>query len=492
MTETADRLSYEQVVRAQLLPEVFVDEHCWVERKEGGAPVPFHLWDFQYDTLEAFQECARLIVLKARQLGLSWLALAYVLWLVSFSRGQTALFFSRREDDAIELVRRVKFMWRRLPPELQVPILGGGSTRKLEFPQTGSRILAFPSAEDAGSSYTGTFVLMDEWSKVQWAETLHNAVMGTLSAGGTFVGVSTAKGYANFFADMWLGCVHKLSDDWAPPEPGEERDESEFVPLFIPSSAHPERDDGWHRRKRREFKTVRAFQQEYPETWQDAFQEAGDICFDEFDRGQHHALFEVAEQWPTWRGIDFGFHHAPCIWAQVIAKKHVHVFAEHHGEKTTTDQLAQSVVARDRQLGLTTSQVPAGVDPAGIGVNTQTSETDIAVLSRHGIRVHDPEKRYSPKDRVELIKQLLTSGRLTVDTQACPTLTAALERAKWDRHGKDGPPKETYAKDGTYDHWLDALGYMVVKIFPPRGTPAGARTKGIPAATRSYGGANFG
>ena len=78
--------------------------------------IPFHLWKEQYETLQALAGHKLNVILKARQLGLTWLCLGYILWLMIFFPAQTAMLFSRREDEAIYLLKtRLKGMYRRLP-----------------------------------------------------------------------------------------------------------------------------------------------------------------------------------------------------------------------------------------------------------------------------------------------------------------------------------------------------------------------------------------
>ncbi len=55
--------------------------------KEDGIAVPFTLWEGQISVLKAFLTNRLLIILKARQLGLTWLALAYAVWRMVFFPG---------------------------------------------------------------------------------------------------------------------------------------------------------------------------------------------------------------------------------------------------------------------------------------------------------------------------------------------------------------------------------------------------------------------
>lgn len=193
--------------------------------------------------------------------------------------------------------------------------------------------------------------------------------------------------------------------------------------------------------------------------------------FDEFRWDKHtiEGTRTLDSPFPVYRGIDFGYHHAPCLWIEVQGERCIFVFHELHAEKQTTAELAVEVLATDRELGVP-EDVPAYVDPAGKGRSVQTGESDIAVLERAGISVQKADERWGPEARVEVIKELLREDRLYISREGCPYLIEAIEEAIWDTHaGIEGAPKETYKKDGKWDHHLDALGEALIRIFPPEG-----------------------
>lgn len=199
--------------------------------------------------------------------------------------------------------------------------------------------------------------------------------------------------------------------------------------------------------------------------------------FDEFRWNEHtvEGTRTLDSPFPVYRGIDFGYHHAPCLWIEVQGERCIFVFRELHAQKQTTAELANEILLVDRELGLETN-TPAYVDPAGKGRSVQTGESEIAVLERAGISVQGADERWSPEARVEVIKELLREDRLYISRE-CPDLIEAIEEAVWDVHvGIDGAPKETYKKDGKWDHHLDALGEALARIFPPQGAAVASDT----------------
>lgn len=149
--------------------------------------VRFELWDAQRQTLQEFNDSLLSLVLKARQLGLSWLTLCYALWLMRFHPSVAVLIFSKRDEEAIELLERLRGINQRLPAWMQSTVntnskhdlvLSNGSTAKA-FPTTGGR------------SYTGSLVIVDEADFVQDLDMLINAVKPTIDAGGQMIMIST-------------------------------------------------------------------------------------------------------------------------------------------------------------------------------------------------------------------------------------------------------------------------------------------------------------
>src|SRR3989304_586704 len=56
-----------------------------------GAIIPFALWPAQREALASIAGESQVIILKARQLGLSWLVVSYALWLCLFHPGRSVL-----------------------------------------------------------------------------------------------------------------------------------------------------------------------------------------------------------------------------------------------------------------------------------------------------------------------------------------------------------------------------------------------------------------
>jgi hypothetical protein len=162
-------------------PAAFVREWVYIYDATGAGWVKFDLWPAQAATLATMAHSKKLVVLKARQLGISWLALAYALWLMVFQSPATILLFSLREEEAKELLWRLRGVYDRLPPWLRARgVTHCNETRWIL--SNGSRALAFSTR--AGRSYTGTLALVDEADFVPELAQFLNAVKPTIDAGG--------------------------------------------------------------------------------------------------------------------------------------------------------------------------------------------------------------------------------------------------------------------------------------------------------------------
>ncbi len=251
MAEGSERVEWLKCSRSVTY---FLDQYGVIENATLRAWVPFRLWPAQEGVLQQVIGGDHVIVLKARQLGLTWLLIGYSLWLMVFRPGSMVLLFSLRDEEAIELLRRLKGMYQRLPGWMQSRAVLRDNDHEFRL-SNGSGCKAFPTT--GGRSYTGTFVLVDEADFIPGLSTFLNAVKPTVDAGGQLALVSTSdkdrplSTFKRLFRAAWRGV-------------------SEYRAVFLPWSARPERDVAWYRRiaadMREQDGSDDNLHQEYPET----------------------------------------------------------------------------------------------------------------------------------------------------------------------------------------------------------------------------------
>lgn len=145
----------------------FVLNYCWIEDKETSQAVPFKLWDSQRGILKDFLSAYRLVILKARQLGLTWLCASYVLWLCITKPLQLVIVISAKEDWAIEFLDRVKFQLNRLPPWM-CPKIDKITGQNLSFQHRDdlvSEIKSLATTPEGAQSKTPTLLILDETAR---------------------------------------------------------------------------------------------------------------------------------------------------------------------------------------------------------------------------------------------------------------------------------------------------------------------------------------
>lgn len=237
----------------------FVEEYVWIYNATERAWLKFFPWPAQLALLRDLEQNRFLTVLKARQLGISWLVLTYALWLMLFRPVSSVLLMSKRDDEAVELLaNRLTRMHALLPPWLQARKVVKASSHALEL-STGSRALAFPTS--GGRSYTGTFVLLDEADFVPNLGEVLNALRPTVDAGGQLVMVSTVDKTVpvSEFKQIYRAAL---------------RGDSEYAARFLPWHARPDRTEEWYaalkRAKLAETGSLDDVYQEYPATVEEA------------------------------------------------------------------------------------------------------------------------------------------------------------------------------------------------------------------------------
>jgi hypothetical protein len=233
------------------------------------ATMPFHLWPSQWPVVETLWSGRQVVVLKARQLGISWLVCGYILWRCLFLPGQVGLIFSKGQKEANELVRRIKAMYDRLPAWLKatLPRLVTPNVRELRW-SNGSWITSMPATRNAGVSYKANFVVLDEFAHMPWPGELFLNVQPTVDAGGQFFIISTANGVSGPG-----GPFHRI---WSKAEAGE----NTFQTVFLPWWARPGRDAAWYARVRADADDPKAVPQNYPANPLEAFLVSGRTRFD--------------------------------------------------------------------------------------------------------------------------------------------------------------------------------------------------------------------
>ena len=234
-----------------------------------------HPWFWQRSILDGWLDHDKHIILKARQLGVTWLAAGLGLWTMLFRPGTKVLIVSINETEASKVVNRLWDMLQSLPPWLWCgakvikPSRGARpyTSIELQFPDGRiSSVLALASTKSAGHGETAAVVILDEYARQEYARETWNAVVPTMADGGKLIVISTANGIStsdeegNFFHHVWKN-----------------HDELSVHREFLGWKTHPDRTEEWYRGLSM---PVRQKAEQYPDDPDEAFLLTGDQYFD--------------------------------------------------------------------------------------------------------------------------------------------------------------------------------------------------------------------
>ena len=422
--------------------EYFVDKYGHIEVKDPSKPLaqPFKLWEEQKNALRQFRDNQLNAVLKARQLGFTWLGLHYALW-VLINPGRTVIGFSRTEDEAQELIRRMSFILDNMrslfSPKNEQPVNWKNAywentslTLTIHFPGLPDSVFkCFPSSPNAGRSFTANLILFDEWAFQQFAEEIFAAAFPTInSGGGQIIGISTIE-RGSFF--------EKIFTD---PDNG-------FNKIFIPWYADPSRDDAWYE------KTLRAmgdtFTQEYPATIEEALTVPGGSFFPEVKRETHLVKEELTGRLKRYVALDYGLDMLSAHWIQVDVKGRSRVYREYDAPDKTIGAACDILksLSGDEHIDLYLA-------PSDLWSRSQeTGKSRAQIFSENGISLTKTSRDFP--SGCSSMKEWLQGEfpKLTILDGAAPNLYRCLQKIQKDKKRPNVYAKEPH--DLTHD--VDSL-----------------------------------
>ena len=298
----------------------FVNTYCKIEDKDAKTLiVPFKLWEKQEEALRSIDKNRFNIVLKARQLGISWLVIAIAVHTLLFKEGSTVIALSKTENEAKELVRRCGVMLEQMPelirPAAEKDFDGAvfritATQAEIEFKSGVKSVFrSFPSSPSAARSFTANLIIFDEWAFQMHAEEIWTAGLPTINrpTGGKVIGLSTML-LGTLFERLW-------------------RESALFNRVFLPWDTDPRRDDEWYENTRELLGEL--IKQEYPATPEEALEAPGGCFFDEFRRNIHIVEpFSIPKHWRRYHAIDYGLDMLCSLWAAVDDEGNCYIYRE--------------------------------------------------------------------------------------------------------------------------------------------------------------------
>lgn len=257
-------------------------------RPPTGPAIPFDLWPEQRIVLEEIRQDLRQFWAKARQLGMTWLALHDAFHLLAFDPFNLyarVLALSRTGGDASKLLMRGRAIQEQLPAFLRPEEASDTRRSMTRFGILGrGEMVSLMGTPDAARMETATLAILDEFAfyRNRGAGRTLTAVQPTLGALGRLIVLSTGNGPADApgdgqaFAEQTergrsRGVLRKV--ERAEIYESETADGKSRRLVFLPASTDPNRrSKAWRESERDSYMTEEEFEAEHPETIDHALQ----------------------------------------------------------------------------------------------------------------------------------------------------------------------------------------------------------------------------
>jgi len=260
-------------------PELFFRECVQIPAGEilgsTNGRTPFELFDYQSETLNFVRNNRYVIVLKARQLGLTTLMMAYAFWMLFFRPGSNIVMVSRSQTAADKALEIMDFMYAFLPEWVKDrgPKSEGDAAKYHSYRFSDgllSSITSYAATRTVAAGQTATLVLWDEAALAEYQEDALRTLLPTTDAGGSMVIFSTARGGHNTFSRLYREA-----------EEGESSFKTTFHPWYKSRFMNPLANKGkidtthYDAKKRTMSSEPWRFFAEYPSSSEEAFRQSG-------------------------------------------------------------------------------------------------------------------------------------------------------------------------------------------------------------------------
>jgi len=212
-----------------------------------------HLVKVVYD----LEHNRKVIILKSKQIGISYIVAFYTLWKALTLDGFRCIIISKGENEAMDLLDKIFVAYDNLPEWLKLPTSGRSLTH-IEFAKRGSSVRALASVKEAAVGKTVSLAIIDEhdfhpWPEQDWANIEPTAAMGQV------ICISTANAevsYDSKFKKMWREAKAGLNG---------------FYCIFLDYFARPDRNEDTYAEEEKNYLTDKdSLHKNYPRTEEEA------------------------------------------------------------------------------------------------------------------------------------------------------------------------------------------------------------------------------
>lgn len=485
----------------------FVDTYCVIYDKDTGRQfIPFKLWQGQRWLAWILVTLRMVLILKARQLGISWLIAAYCAWKCLFMKGFTAVVISKNDDEAVEFVNRVRYILAQLPDWLRPEV--GGPDHHLKILGPGKRleaeVIAKAQGANAGRSLTASLVVLDEFAFQHYARQIWRAAFPVFyrPTGGQVFILSTMQ-LGTMFAELCRDAIRQKGDGMTAP----------FF-AFLPWWVHPERTASWYQVAAAQLKED--IFSEFPATPEEAFRTKTGRVVPEYEEQIHFIdPFRIEPEW-GWRWFTARDPGSTAPTALVL------VAVDPKGRLYFVDELYMpsarigEVVAAEKKMRERWGLEPALggmrsdtdlIDPAAAAKKSQEIAADLELYREEMRKAGVPDRLLAANNEpgIYRLRERFTPYKVPDDSprgwhweagayvfKNCPHLNEQLVGLVWDEPKFEGENVTTWTGP---DHAFDCARYISNHLPPPGKGPkppeksvvAQAKERALQAARRAAG-----
>ena len=434
------------------------------------------------------------LLMKSRQMMISWLFAWLHTWDAISNRGRHNFFQGKRQDDVAAMgtkgiLGRARFMRDHLPPFIRPKVISESMIS--ENYEHGSNMEAIPEGKDIIRSKVISKLFMDELAFHDTGEENWNAAIPAAHGGGTVWGVSTPNGREFMYQQADDSKKWDNWRDWPEIATGIHGYKNRRGVLLVAlhyTAKKAWRDATWQEGIRSGYTSTRYFLRERELDF--SLMEGIGVWSSEFDKNFHVIDNYVPDgNLPLYRGWDTGYNGQSVCFAQINHQGQLVLFDHVIYKQVPLNRVVQEVQVKTQraisgaltEIGLDeryrkreTTVLDYG-DPA-TKQNNSSGTSDRDTLSKYGIRLVSRTSKGRKNDLIEQVRQLLLPR-----SDGKPALVVARNSSEMEhvitmfqggyhysktREGK--AEKELPEKDGFFDHIADSIQYLIDNVRPSR------------------------
>lgn len=436
----------------------FVEKYGHIEDRESPELiVPFELWDEQKQALMDMEKHKWTIILKARQLGISWLILHYAVRLIVCFPGRSAIGLSKSETEAKELIRRTVMILRHMRALVREKTDRAGwdgawfewnaLSVTIHTPgKSDSVFQCFASGENAARSFTADLIIFDEWAFQQFDRSIWTAALPVVNRpnSGQIIGVSTiARG--SLFEELYTT-----------PDNG-------FFKIFIPWYADPRRTQEWYDNTLK-LSGLAAMWAEYPATVEQALDVPGGRFFPEVSDASILSESRLQQNTTCYCAFDYGLDMLAAYWIVRDAFGNSQIIKEIHEPNLIIGAAAERILEASEQLidrEEITSVVQYLAPPDLWNRSQETGKSRAILFAENGLNLTKVNNDMNAGCMA--MKEVLAHGegqksKLTIYNNCAPNLLRCLKKIQTDEKKVNQYAKEPH----DLTHSCDGLRYYCI------------------------------